>query len=188
MDKPSFSDDEILDYARGAASADLAARIESALPDNPALRAQLSVLEALGPALQDETPAAPDELGWKRLETRIRRERPRAAPVLWRAAAVVLGALVLGQGTYLAMQVGRTGGAEYQTASQPAERYVLALGFDGAAPIAAVAELLRAADARIVGGPGASGFYRVAFDTDAAREAARAVFETSDLVELVADE
>ncbi|SDZ96189.1 hypothetical protein [Rubrimonas cliftonensis] len=191
-----FSEDDLLAYVRGAARPDLSDRIEAAMAAEPALKAEIALMRGLGPALRGED-AGPDAtaFGWRRLEAAIRREpsgrADAAAPrrmAMWRAAAALLAVVGLGQAVYIAAQW--TGGEApaYRTASEPAARHVLGVGFAPDATAAAIAELLTSVEARIVDGPGAIGLYRLGFASAEARDAARARLEASPLIDLVADE
>lgn len=192
MDRPDgLSEDALLDHLRGEGTPEEAARIEAAARTDPALRAELALMGGLRGALTASTDG-PDtrEFGWRRLEAEIART---AAPAggrtgLWRAAAVVLGALVLGQGAYIALAPGTGGDALYRTVSEEGTGFGLGVAFVPRAPAGEIEALLRDAGARVVDGPTAIGFWRLAFEAEADRETGRAVLEASPLVAIVAEE
>lgn len=192
MDRPDgLSEEMLLAHLRGEAGPEDAARIEAAAADDPALRAELALMGGLKGALATASDG-PDtrEFGWRRLEKELSRSS-RPAPrrtQLWRIAAVFLGALVLGQGAYIALTQGPNNAPVFRTVSEDAADFGLGVGFVATAPMGDVQTLLRESGARIVDGPGALGLYRLAFESAEAREAARAMLAASPLVDLVAEE
>jgi anti-sigma factor RsiW len=198
--RPDGLDEDALSaHLRGDATPEETARIEAAAADDPALRAELALMGGLKGALGAATDG-PDarEFGWKRLQAEIAAENskgPVAAPPppagktpLWRIAALFLGALVLGQGAYIALAPGAGDAPAFRTVSEEATAFGLAVGFAASAEMGAVEALLGEVGARVVDGPGAVGLYRLAFETAAARDAARETLAASPLVELVAEE
>lgn len=191
-----FSEDEMLAHMRGEAAPELSQRIEAAAANDPALRAEIATMQGIKQALSDEdTGNPPGEFAWRKLETAIREEttsaqqsRSKETATWWRAAAVFLGLAVLGQGVYIAVNQPRHEEVGFRTASQATEQHVLAIRFASGTQVDAMTALLHGANGRMIGGPGASGLYRVAFVSDDSRQAARAVFEGSDIVTLVAEE
>ncbi|WP_238367226.1 hypothetical protein [Mesobacterium pallidum] len=188
----NFSEEDLLAYTHGRADAELRARIEAAAEGDPALRAELAMTSALKGALGDATDG-PDtrELGWRRLEAEIKRSAPANVPTtprtaFWRVAAVVLGALVLGQGAYIATAPGDA--PTYRTVSEEAEGFVLAVAFTADAQMAETQALLREIGARVVDGPSAIGLFRLAFDSAEDLAAARAALAASPLIDLVSEE
>lgn len=191
-----LDEDSLSAYLRGDATPDEAARIEAMAPDDPAFRAELALMGGLKGALAAATDG-PDarEFGWRRLQAEIAKDPARAPPstarrtFLWRIAALFLGALVLGQGTYIAFAPGAGDAPTFRTVSEEAtSAFGLAVGFAAAAEMGAVQALLGELDARIVDGPGAVGLYRLAFETETARDMARETLAASPLVDLVAEE
>jgi hypothetical protein len=191
-----FSEDELMAFVSGTASPDLSSRIDETQAREPALKAEIALMQSLKPALagmpgmQD----TPTELGWHRLQAAIRHEQhgveqtsvtPRIA--LWRAAAVFFGVAALGQATYLAMSVD-TPVAGYQTATEASEDHILVVSFGPDTSESAMRHLLQTTNARLVGGPGPSGLYRVAFDTNDALETGRVLLQDADIIELVLDD
>lgn len=191
-----FSEDELLAHMRGEAAPELSQRIEAAAANDPALCAEIATMQGIKQALMDgETGNPPGEFAWRKLEAAIREEptsaqqsRSSGAVTWWRAAAVFLGLAVLGQGAYLVVNQTPHEAAGFRTASHATEQHVLAIRFAPGTQVDAMTALLRGANARMIGGPGASGLYRVAFASDDARQAARAVFDGSDIVTLIAEE
>lgn len=191
-----FSEDDLLAFVQGRATPDLSARIEAARDQSPDLGAELALMQGLKPALAGAAGSVnpPGELGWRRLEAAIGQE---TAPVrstgsagsvaLWRAAAVVFGLAAIGQGLYLA--TGSDGAVPgYQTASDEIFEHVLAISFRPEATEAEIRAVLQAANARLVDGPGASGLYRVAFESDAALTDGLSQLAAAAVVQLVVPE
>ena len=191
-----FSEDDLLNYVRGAASPELSARIEAMTARDPALKAEIALMRGLGPALRDaEADQPPSEFGWRRIEAAIRREgagrRPgpsRRQVVVWRVAAAFLGIAVLGQAGYITSLPTTVEAPIYRTASGATEEYVLGVAFAPDATAAAIAGLLRDAGASVVDGPSALGLYRVAFASQEALRDGQMQFGTSPLIDLVAEE
>lgn len=191
-----FSEEQLLDYVRGRASAELSAQIEAEVAKEPALRAEIALMRGLKPSLQDAVPLnPPGELGWRRLEADIRREGKLPAPAnksrrssVWRVAAVVFGFAAIGQATYIGTVLNTPEEDIYRTASRATDAHVLGVGFASDATASDINALLRSVDARLIDGPSAISLYRVAFDTADALSAGRDLLDASPLIELVADE
>ena len=191
-----FSEDDLLNYVRGAASPELSGRIEAMTARDPALKAEIALMRGLGPALRDgETGQPPNEFGWRRIEAAIRREgagrRPapsRRQVVAWRVAAAFLGIAVLGQAGYITSLPTTVEAPIYRTASGATEEYVLGVAFAPDATAAAIADLLRDTGASVIDGPSAIGLYRVAFTSQEALRDGQMQFGTSPLIDLVAEE
>ncbi|MDB2407188.1 hypothetical protein N9W17_01475 [Jannaschia sp.] len=188
MDRPNgLTEEALLAHLRGQNSPEEAAAIEAAAAEDPSLRAELALMGELKGALGAAS-EGPDtrEFGWRKLEAQITKTAQPARTHLWRIAAVFLGALVLGQGAYITLAPGADPG--FRTVSEQAEGVGLGVGFVASAPMGEIQALLRATGARIADGPGAIGLYRLSFETEAARDAARATLVASPLVDLVAEE
>ncbi|MEM0990040.1 MAG: hypothetical protein AAGK00_14275 [Pseudomonadota bacterium] len=194
MERPSpFTEDDLLAHIRGEATPETSNEIERAMAESPALRAEIATMQSLDVALkQPDGSAAPGDFAWRRLEAEIRREttsnQQKQRSVRWRAAAVFLGVAVLGQGAYITWTSATRDGAEFRTVTEAADQHVLAIGLAPGASVTALTALLRQSEGRIVDGPGASGLFRVAFQSAAERDAARALYSASELVDLVADD
>lgn len=195
--RPDGLDEDALSaYLRNEATPEDAARIEAAAENDPALCAELALMGKLKDTLAATSEGADmREFGWRRLEAEIAKETAMAPPPrstqnqVWRVAALFLGALVLGQSAYIAFAPGVQEEPAYRTVSQePTFTFSLAVGFASSTEMGAVQSLLNELDARIVDGPGAIGLYRLAFDTEAARDAARETLASSPLVDLIAEE
>jgi anti-sigma factor RsiW len=187
-----LTEDDLLAHLRGQSAPDVAARIERSAAADAGLRAELALMTELKGALADATDG-PDTrpFGWRRLEAEIARTpvaRPAEPVRPWRIAAVFLGALVLGQGAYIAFAPTGADDPVFRTVSEEAAPYGLGVGFAASAGMGEVQALLSETGARIVDGPGAIGIYRLAFEDEAARDAAQARLEASPLVDLVASE
>ena len=193
-----FTEDELLDYVRGAASPALSGRIEALMARDPAFAAEIALMRGLKPALEGgDGGQPPGAFGWKRLEAAIRRDEadqgrtpsPSARyGTVWRMAAAFLGVAVLGQAAYIASTSTAVEDATYRTASETEEAYVLGIGFAPDATAAEIGALLREADSRVIDGPSALGLYRVAFQSEESLRQGQARFEASALVTLVAEE
>jgi anti-sigma factor RsiW len=191
-----FSEDDLLDYVRGAASPALAERIEATMARDPAFKAEIALMRGLKPALEGaDTGPSSAEFGWRRLEAEIRRDgaQPRGAPLLrqvaiLRVAAVLLVIVGLGQAGYIASLLNTGEEPTYHTATKATEAYALGIAFAPEATAAEIGQLLRDADARVIDGPSALGLYRVAFGSAEALEGGQALFQASPLITLVAEE
>jgi len=191
-----FSEDDLLDYVRGAAPPALSERIEAAMARDPAFKAEIALMRGLKPALQGaETGPSSAEFGWRRLEAEIRRDgaQPRSTPLLrqvaiLRIAAVLLLVVGLGQAGYIASLLSTGEEPTYHTATKATEAYVLGIAFAPEATAAEIEALLGETDARVIDGPSALGLYRVAFVSAEALEDGQALFQTSPLITLVAEE
>lgn len=191
-----FSEDDLLEYVRGTASSVLSERIEAEIARDPAFKAEIALMRGLKPALESaDTGPSSAEFGWRRLEAEIRREgaQPRNTPLLrqvgfLRVAAVLLLVVGLGQAGYIASLLNTGEEPTYHTATKATEAYVLGIAFAPEATAAEIGGLLRDADARIIDGPSALGLYRVAFVSAEALKGGQALFQTSPLITLVAEE
>lgn len=195
----SFSEEDLHNYVTHRAGPEMVARIDDARRNDNSLHAELTLMEALKPALAGaEAPNPPGDLEWRRLQAQIRQEQASATNAYvmpgpgrqirtWQAAAVFLGCLALGQAAYLVIEnnQSQTG---YTTASQTVEKYVLAVRFVPTATEAEMSTLIRQLAARIVDGPGASGLYRLAFASASERDTALPQLQGVALVEFVAEE
>lgn len=190
----TFTEDDLLSYIHGAAPKAVASRIEKRMDQDGNFKAEIAVMRGMKSALaSDEGQNHSGEFGWHRLQVALEREenkdrRPGIAQRVggWRAVAAVLGIMVLGQAVYIA--TGPVDPARFQTASKGVQNHVLAVRFKDDAAIAAIGDLIRALDGRIIDGPGASGIFRMEFATQEALRAAEADLETSPLITLLAIE
>ncbi|MEM9138300.1 MAG: hypothetical protein AAGB15_00590 [Pseudomonadota bacterium] len=188
-----FTEDDLLAHIRGEATTEMSREIESAMAENPALRAEVATMRGLRAAVKEAgTGPAPGEFAWRKLEAEIRRETTSEHRTQrsgwWRAAAVFLGIAVLGQGAYIAWVGSARDDAPFRTVTQAADQHVLAIGLAPGAGAGAVTALLRQSRGRIIDGPGATGLFRVAFANEADLDAARDLYTASELVDLVADQ
>lgn len=167
------------DLLHGRLSETEAARLNEAIRSDPALKAEYRLVAAL-----NETDTAPHpfpgEFGWARLSKAIDSEAPKRrvwhrSVSVWQAAACLVVAI-------FAWQVAIAPQLIEQSGDVP--RYVTVTGQTGAdapstARIAfvpeaseeAIRQLLRDADATIVNGPTALGFYTLGFQSDEDRDA-----------------
>lgn len=172
--------DALHELVRGRLSEEEAAALTARIAADRQLAAEHRLVAALGEG-GDEHPF-PGELGWARLSRAIGREaRPplwRRPVPLWQAAAAValfVGAYQL-TATLAPTLLGGADDVRYVTATgadgPAAEGPSARVMFASDATEAAIRKLLRDVDARIVDGPSAVGFYRLAFTDEAARSAA----------------
>ena len=190
----------LVSYAAGTAAEQERAEVEAMIATDPDAAARLALarsskqaLEAMGEGEQDGW--TPGEIGLRRLMRDIDREAERRSlqwadsVALWRgvAAAAVLALVVMS--AFRIGGEGRGGLGGYEIASGRTEGLALAqVTFAPSATEAEIRSLLVGAGARIVDGPSALGVYRLAFETDAARDDAVAMMTTARAVENVSAE
>ena len=196
IDLSKLSDDALselaLDYANGRASDEVKTAIEARLPNDPKLADEVAYLQGLHRAvspLKQDQPA--DELGWKRLSNAIAAERAPAAandngPV-WKYAAAALAVVAALQTAFLIQPSTEAPEEIYVTASaEDANMPAVNVIFQASATTEALTLALKSVDGEIIAGPSALGLYTVAFETEAARDAALSALEAdTDLVESV---
>ena len=195
-----FSEEDLLAFVHQTASPDLSQRISDAQAQDRTLAAEIALMQGLNPALDASTGGLnpPGELDWRRLEADIKREQaaasaPRAAApragrvVMWKAAAMFFALATIGQAAYLTLSP-----AQNDQGLGLAQRYiakhVVAVKFKDGVTEQQLRLLLQAASARFVDGPGASGLYRVAFDTAEAMASGRQQLENAPIIDLVLDQ
>ena len=193
-------------YVNGTLDADDRRRVEAALKVSAELREELELLRSISTAVVASTDAIPepDPNGFARLMARIDAEPQRAAAtgratagggraarasrwleVSWRPAMAAAAVVIAVQAAAIfALVDDRSGGGNFVTASGPAEpageaRFLV--GFADGASLAAIRSLLERADASIVKGPTAEGYFIVAAQGDATAAAA-ALQSAGDLV------
>ena len=182
----------LLDYARGTASEDAKAAIEARAESDPKIAEEIAYLRglqnAVSPLKQD---TAPDELGWKRLSNAINAER---APVaandnapFWKYAAAALAVVAALQTAFLFQSPQTSEEPTYVTASASDENvFGLNVIFQPSATADELTSALKNVNGEIIAGPSALGLYTVAFDDEAARDAAlTALTRETDIVESV---
>lgn len=170
-----------------AARADAAAETQEWSPGEMGFQRLLRDIRKEG---SEDAPVARAEEARPSLIDRVTRlERPTwfdSAPV-WRVAAAAAFALLAAQTLYLAGDGPTVGpGAGYETAGGSggarAGAHIAQATFAPEASEADLRAALRAVGARIVDGPSALGVYRLAFETEAARESAVSTLAASPLV------
>ncbi len=171
-------DDRLLDYMQNRMGAEDRAAFEAEIARRPDLRAEIDALEAAVARIGAEpVPEGARDAGWDRLSAAIGAERPMPANVnrapQWLKVASIVAASVL---VWQVAVVPRLPGPDqgFVPASQSVEGPVLRVAFAEGAMLAEVSALLRDLGARVVDGPGAIGLYTLAFEDDAARDAAEA--------------
>ncbi len=185
------------EYINGALSEEDAAEVERAAASNEDIAAEIDTLRNVASALKSAAPDNnPGELGWARLSRAIEAEEAAASrdafkrggvEPAWRYAAFALAAIVVGQTAWLASNTGAGSEPTYGLASETTDDSLsLRAMFVASAPQSAVADLLKAQDGQIVGGPSAIGLFEIRFPSEQARDEAAAVFRTrTDVVSTV---
>jgi len=153
---------------------------------SPAAAQDLEFMRGLRTQMKSmEAGNSPGDLGWRRLQQQIARERaPRMRGTRWQNIAAIAAAIVI------LLQAGVIG---YQWTQEPpviiagGERATLQVRFVPTASETAIRELLQQIDGSIVDGPGALGVYHVkiedaAEDPAAAAKALAALRARSDIV------
>ncbi|MBB96035.1 MAG: hypothetical protein CML68_15770 [Rhodobacteraceae bacterium] len=197
-------DDQLLDYVSGRLSADAETAIETAAAQDPALAADIALMQGMRRSLaEDDSDMPPGELGWRRLERAMdaadktsadpvsapasqpmAQPAPRRAPLLAVAAAAAVAAVVSWQFVALPLMTGTEPG--YGTASGPAgAEFTVTVGFAANASMAQIQALLTDTGGRVIDGPSALGLWQIAFDSAAARDGSAEAYAASDLVDHV---
>ncbi|BBK43739.1 hypothetical protein STVA_37590 [Allostella vacuolata] len=179
-------------YVNGTLDADERRRVEAALAQSAELREELELLRQVNLAVVASTEALPepDPDGFARLMARIDAEPERApapAParagwpqrvaawfeMSWKPAMAAAAVVIAVQAAAIVALVDdRGGGGEFRTASGPqagAGDARFLVDFADGAPLAEIRQLLERADAVIVKGPTADGYFVVAAQGDAAQ-------------------
>ncbi|MEM9385602.1 MAG: hypothetical protein AAGA68_11120 [Pseudomonadota bacterium] len=167
-------------------------RVQQAAARDPHVAAQIEVFRRIRHAVRESGDAdTADELGWRRLQralpprealpTETTEQRPSSP--LWRAAAAVLAAVVLGQAIMLSNATGERYVTAGETTAVESASFTLQLAFQADVSEQALRALLLDAQGQIVAGPSALGLYEVQFADGAARDAALVLFrDRADLV------
>ncbi len=184
-------DSRVTDFVRGKSSATEAKRLEADAAADPKLAAEIEFARKLKQAIGETADASDDggsELGWARLSKAIDREvgaHPvAAAPAFWRYAALVLGAVALGQAAVLTTKIGARKEPTYVTASAGGashgdQQHTIKITFAPDAKEGEIRALFLSVDADIVSGPSAAGVYEVRLEDADAKATAKEVFEQS---------
>ena len=155
---------------------------QATVEDSPELQRERDFLAALRHSVKQQQPEAPLELGWRRLQRDIHRERKPGVSASWRAVAVAASLLLLVQS--LVVWFPREGTDQYRPLSSGVQVATLQVRFVDSASEANIRQLLREQHLRIVDGPSAAGLYRLVSEGD--RASALAVLkQRTDLVEYV---
>ncbi|WP_374446166.1 hypothetical protein [Stella sp.] len=191
-------------YVNGTLDADDRRRVEAALANSAELREELELLRSVSAAVVASTDAQPepDPAGFERLMARIDAEPQRAAAGVtarggfalrlgqwlqasWKPAMAAAAVVIAVQAAAIVALVGDRAGGDYRTASGPATAAAgearFLVGFADGAALADIRALLERADAVIVKGPTADGYFVVAAQGDAA-QAQAALQSASSLV------
>lgn len=166
--------------------------VEAALEEDAGLRADFAALTAIRNSMQaEEAGYSPGEMGLARLQRALDKEGsittstadagpPRSSRV-WRVAAAILLAIVVGQAAFLL----RDGGQQtFQLAGDEAAPIVVSVRPDTTE--AALRALLIETGLEIVGGPSALGFYDLApIDPEMSLDAIRDRLDASGLFDTI---
>ncbi len=172
-------DDRVLAYVQGRLDQAARSDFEQEMVTRPALRAEVTALEATRGAFAAEQDAerASDD-GWERLSRSIEAERAPAnlnrRPMLAQFAAVAIGAIAIWQFLAVPFLPGQDS-VGFTPVSEATAETVLRVGFADGATAAELTALLAEVGGRIVDGPSAVGLFTLAFEDDAARDAAEAL-------------
>ncbi|MEM7519406.1 MAG: hypothetical protein AAF307_00080 [Pseudomonadota bacterium] len=198
MVERSFTEDDLRAFVTGNARSELARRIKAKASTDHELGLEIEVMRGMiALAGQDRAEETEDALGWQRLKQTLASQAhtapserpPVATPAFgWRAAAVVLGLLALGQGAFIATSGPGDEAARYETASVPTDQHILAVAFADDTQVSAITALLQTHQAILVGGPSVAGLYRLSFANEDAQAQAHAALSASPLIRLVAQE
>ncbi|MEO0423058.1 MAG: hypothetical protein AAF184_12015 [Pseudomonadota bacterium] len=181
----------IPEFVNGQLGDDERRQVQQAADQDPRIAAEIEVFRSIRQAVREGGDVSPaEELGWRRLQRALppreapgtADQRPTTSP-LWRAAAAVLAAVVLGQ----AIMLSNTGSDRYVTAGDPAQvataAFTLQVAFQPDASEQALRALLLDTRGQIVSGPSALGLYQLQFADEGARDAAlTSLRERADLV------
>lgn len=171
----------LLDYANDRLSADARTNVETAASNHSTIAEELEYYKGLSNALKiDEVIASDNELGWARLQKAIAEDAQNAsAPIaandnkasFWKAAAFVLGFIVIGQGAFQFIASDSMSDQEerYVPVTETVDGFQAQVTFNPGASEESVRKALRSADGRIISGPSSLGVYTIRFASEAAR-------------------
>lgn len=192
----TLSDDALsellLDYVQGRASEETIAVLKTRLVTDEKLADELAYYQGLQQAVSaQKQDRVPDEIGWKRLTNAIEAERKPVAANdngrFWKYAAAALAVVAALQTAVIVQTPATDDDPVYVTASSDDKaRFGLNVIFQPDSSTSDMTEVLRALDGDMVAGPSALGLYTVAFETEAARDAAlNALSGQTELIENV---
>jgi len=198
MTEKSETDQRVLAYVRGELSPAEARALEKDAAADNELAAEIALLNAVREQVRQmpdtDTANNATDLGWARLSKAIRAEKKGDAPSqfpvwrkplhwpqpVWRAAAVFLGIVAVGQSAVLVNFALNSEPARYVTASEKqTEGPIAVIAFHGDAHEADIRELLLRVDAVIIDGPSALGVYRLRFASQDTLSDGLDIFEQS---------
>lgn len=167
-------------FANGTLEAEEQARVATHLTACGACRDELAFLQALHAGVRAaESPPPIGEMGWRRLQSALRKPARARRWLPWALAASL--AVVMVQGVLLFQH---TEEAAYQPAGQVREGTLLQVRFRPQATESAIRTLLQSLPGQIVSGPGALGVYRIRLAPEADPEAALEILRRKqDLIE-----
>lgn len=179
-------DERLLAYMHGRLTPSERAVFEAEMEARPALGAELAAMRALADGMAADLPdPSVQREGWARLSQSLAQEAlpqpandnrwPRFAQLAGVAAAAVIAWQLIA-----VPFLPQVGGDSFTPASQVESDLALRIAFTEAASLADVQTLLRETGARVVDGPSATGLFTLAFEDEAAREAAQAALAARD--------
>jgi len=184
--------EKLLDYVHGRLTQTDKARVEAALEESAALRAELAAIRAVQAEMGAEAPGRADrDARWQAVSAEIDADRMpvpandnRRFSLLQVAAVAVLAVFSAQALTYVLTPGGE--GAGFVPASVSADGPTLQIAFRQDARIDEITTLLRELDATIVDGPSAMGLITLAFSDAESRALALAQLEErTDVVDTV---
>ena len=181
----------LTEFAAGRLSPAEAAAIEREASENASTAAEIALQRALKETIaqsrfeSEEAAARSGEFGWARLSRAIDQDASHNAETTslkrWRYAAMIIGAVALGQTATIATQVAnRSSQPAYVTVSEERVAPLAKVSFVPTASEQSIRALLRSVNGELTAGPSALGLYDVSFADEAARDAGIVQLENAD--------
>lgn len=179
-------------YVNNTLTGDEKQSVETALADNGDLQQEVTFLQSLRDALQQQPApvSSPGDLGWQRLKRQLQTATPTVKSGRgWRAFAVAASLVAVIQAGYIIQQRESAPGIVPLSGSHY-EGPVLQIQFKDSATEASIRALLFRYQARMIDGPSASGVYRIAVKNGhrSIAQTVTALRQNSDIVDYVAEE
>lgn len=199
---PEITDNLIRMYLREELDRDLRDYVETTAMADESIAAEIELQRSIRHVFN--TSVEPTVSSWDEFSERISAETSlREMPVnasevmkvandnsgrrLWQGIAAALALVVTGQFFMINNSGSQNASEQYQTASAESSGAQLKVAFKNTVEHSELNQLLIQAEAQIVAGPSALGFYDLAFNTDDACKAGRELFADSDVFETVAE-
>lgn len=153
-------------YVNGTLNDEERQQVESLLQSSEDARKELAILQQLSNEIQSESPTEFSELGWKRLQKKIREPEQRTDPGWWKpglaAAATVIIALQVGIFTNI---LDPENDARLLSQGQPflqEPHWIIQVEFSEQSTWGQLATLLDKVEGRVIDGPSSIGLIRIA--------------------------